>query len=92
VPAFTAGRVAGAVAPGVLEISYGFQQSQIVMLASHQDGTKQDGRCNHATWSSGPLSRGCSQGRTCIGNLSWGILVTWLKQGCQMAGISLLIC
>ena len=41
-----------------------FQQSQTVLLALHQDGTKQGRRCSHSTWSlddSRPLSSGCSQ-------------------------------
>ena len=30
---------------------HGFQQFQIVLLAPHQEGTKQYRRCNHATCS-----------------------------------------
>jgi len=38
------------------EIPHGQQKSQIVLLAPHQDGTKQDRRCSHST-----PSRGCTQ-------------------------------
>ena len=43
--AFVMGRMVGAAAPGGLEIPHGFQQSQIVLLAAHQDGTKEGRRC-----------------------------------------------
>jgi len=33
-----------------LEIPHGQQQFQVILLASHQDGTKQGRRCSHATW------------------------------------------
>jgi len=50
VPTFPFSRVAGAAAPG-LEIPHVQQQSQIVLLAPHQDGTKKSQRCIHSTWS-----------------------------------------
>ena len=82
VPAFPLGRAVGAAALRGQEIFHGFQQSQIVLLAPHQDRSKPaSGRCNHATcpWStSGPCSHVCSQHRTCLLNLSCGSLVTWL--------------
>jgi len=34
------------------------QQSQIVLVAPHQEGIKQGRRCSHATWCLDPLSRG----------------------------------
>jgi len=49
-PDFSLGRTGAAASEG-LEILDGFQQSEIVLLASHQDGTKQDRRCNNSTWS-----------------------------------------
>jgi len=63
--AFPLGRVAGKTALWGLEIPDSFQQSQILLLAPQQDGTKQ-GRCSYGAlpgpWSTyGPLSRGCSQ-------------------------------
>ena len=48
-PAFPLRSVAGAVGQGGLEIPLGQQQSLIVLLASHQDGTKKGRRCNHTT-------------------------------------------
>lgn len=33
------------------EIPHGQQQAQIIMLALHQNCTKQSRRCNHAAWS-----------------------------------------
>jgi len=56
-------KVAGAAALWGLEITHDFQQPHIVLLAPHQDGTKQGRRCNHATWSLDELqaaSLGCS--------------------------------
>jgi len=49
VSAFPLERVAGAAALGGPEIPHDQQQSHIVMLAPHQDGTKQGRRCSHAT-------------------------------------------
>jgi len=46
---FPLGRVAGATSTGELRMPHGQQQSQIVGLAPHQDGTKQGQRCSHAT-------------------------------------------
>jgi len=40
----------GAVAPRGLEIPHGFHQPLIVLLAPHQDGTKQGRRYSHSTW------------------------------------------
>jgi len=48
-PAFPLGRVAGAAALEGLGISHGQQQFQIVLLGSHQDGTKQGRRQSHST-------------------------------------------
>jgi len=42
------GRGVGAKVLGGLEISHGQQQSQVVMLAPHQGGTKQGRRCSHS--------------------------------------------
>jgi len=50
-PTFPLGRVAAAVAPGVLEIPHGFQQPLIAPLALHQNRTKKGRICNHTTWS-----------------------------------------
>ena len=61
-PAFPLRRVVGAAALGGPEIPHDQQQSQIVLLAPHQAGTKQYRRCSHATRSSDCLwaaSRGC---------------------------------
>jgi len=63
-PAFPLWRVAGAAALGGLGIPDDQQHFQIVLLAPHQDGTKQGRRCSHyiGPWkTSGPLSRGLSQ-------------------------------
>ena len=49
--AFPLRRVVGAAALGSLEIPHDFQQYLIVLLASHQDGTKQGRKCSHTTWS-----------------------------------------
>ena len=51
VTAFLFARVAREAALGGHEIPHGQQQSQIVLLAPHQDGTKQGQRCSHSTWS-----------------------------------------
>jgi len=48
-PAFPLGRVAREAALG-LEIPHSFQQNLAVVLALHQDGTKQGRRYIHATW------------------------------------------
>jgi len=45
VPAFLLGGVVGAAAQGGPEIPHDQQWSQIVLLAQHQDGTKQGQRC-----------------------------------------------
>ena len=50
-PLFLWGESRGAAALGGPEIPRDQQQSQIVLLAPHQDGTKQGWRCSHATWS-----------------------------------------
>jgi len=52
-PTFPLGRVAGAAALGRLEIPHDQEQSQIILLAQHQNGTKQGRRCYHSTWSLG---------------------------------------
>jgi len=43
--------VAAAAAPRGPEIPHDQQQSQMVLLAPHQDGTKKGRRCSYATWS-----------------------------------------
>ena len=61
---FPLGRVARTTALGGLGISHGQEQFQLVLLAPHQDGTKQGHRCSHSTWSlttSGLLSCEFSQ-------------------------------
>jgi len=45
---FPLGRVAGATTTE-LDIFHGQQQFQVVLLAPHQDGTKQGRRCSHST-------------------------------------------
>jgi len=63
---------------------HGFQQPLIVLLAPHQDGTKQGRRCSHVTWSLVNLWAGSLgvASRTCLANLSWDILVMWPKHPC----------
>jgi len=61
---FPLGRVAGAAALGGLETPHGQQQFQVILLAQHQDGTKQGRRCvtPPGPWTtSGPLYRGFIQ-------------------------------
>jgi len=59
--------------------------------APHQDRTKQDRRCCHVTWyfltSSGPIPLACVASRTCLDNLSCGILRTRLpnQRNCDIA-------
>jgi len=81
VPTFPLGRVAGAAALGRPEMSHDQQKSQIVLLAPHQDGTKQGGRCSRATWSLDKLWTTFPwvtvAWRTKFAILSWGILDTW---------------
>jgi len=48
-PAFPLGRVAGAISIEGLGIPHGQQHFQIVLLAPHQDGTKQGRRCSYST-------------------------------------------
>ena len=48
VPGFLLGGIAGAAALGGPEIPHDQQQSQIVLLAPHQDRTRQGWRCTHA--------------------------------------------
>jgi len=55
VPAFPLRRVAGPAAVAGLKIPHSQQQSQVVVLAPHQDGTEQGRRYNHSTWSLGEL-------------------------------------
>jgi len=76
-PGFPLRRVAGATSTGELVIPHGQQQFQIVLLAPHQDGTKQGRRCNYTTrpWTtSGSLSRGLAS-RACFTSLS---LAFWI--------------
>jgi len=47
--AFLPGRVAWATALRGLGIPHGQQLFQIILLAKHQDGTKQGHRCSHST-------------------------------------------
>jgi len=63
VPAFPLGRFTGPAALGGLVIPQDQQQFLIVLLAPHEDRTKQGQRCCHSTWSFdefGPLCCGCS--------------------------------
>ena len=48
-PDFPPGRVAGAAFTGELGMPHGQQQFWIVLLAPHQDGTKQGRRCSYLT-------------------------------------------
>jgi len=48
---FPFSRVAGTAAVGGLEVPHDQQQSHVVVLAPHQDFTKQGQRCSHSTWS-----------------------------------------
>jgi len=48
-PDFPLRRVAGETSTGELGIPHGQQQFQIVLLAPHQDGTKQGRRCSYST-------------------------------------------
>jgi len=48
-PAFPLRRVAAVATHGGFGIPHGQQQFQIVLLAPHQDGTKQGRRCSHST-------------------------------------------
>jgi len=48
-PDFPLRRVAEATVPGELGIPHGQQQFQIVLLAPHQDRTKQGWRCSNST-------------------------------------------
>jgi len=48
-PAFPLGRVAGATTLRGRGIPHGQQQFQTVLMAPHQDGTKQGRRCSHST-------------------------------------------
>ena len=55
----------------------------IVLLAPHQDETKQGRKCNHSTWClDDPWARFhlCVASRTCLVILSWDILDTWPNQ------------
>jgi len=47
-PALLLDRVEGAAALGRLETPHGQQQFQIIPLAPHEDGTKEDQRCSQA--------------------------------------------
>ena len=64
IPAFLLGWVAEAEALGGLGISLGQQHFQIVLLALHQNETKQGRRCSYETYrpwmTSEPLFRGFS--------------------------------
>jgi len=48
-PYFPLGRFAWATSTGELGIPQGQQQFQVVLLAPHQDGTKQGLRCSYST-------------------------------------------
>jgi len=50
-PTFPLARAARATDLGGLGTPHGQQPFQIVLLALHQDGTKQGRRCSHSTWS-----------------------------------------
>jgi len=58
---FLLGRVAGAATLGELEIPHGQQHVQVILLALHQNGTKQGRRCSHSTWSLDDLWAGPSR-------------------------------
>ena len=80
IPAFhSAG--SGTAARGRLETHYGFQQSLIVLLAPHQDGTKQGWRCIYTTSVSWSTCRPLSVG-TCLDNLFRGNMVTRSTHRC----------
>jgi len=49
-PTFPPGRVAQTAALGGFGIAHSQQQLQIILLAAHQDRTKQGLRCSHSTW------------------------------------------
>ena len=79
-PVFLSGGVAGAAALGGLEIPHGFQKPLIVLLAPHQDGTKQSRRSDHTTWSLVDLwAADPWASKTCLAKFSSGFLVTWPK-------------
>jgi len=82
--AFPMGKIAGAAALVRPEMPHDQQQSQKVSLGPQQDGTKQGRRCSHATWSLDLLTAFRVTSRTCLVNLSWAILDSWLN---QLAGI-----
>jgi len=68
-------RVAGTAAQEGLEPSHGQQQSQMVLLAPHQDMTKQGQRYNHYCWFLHDIwatARGCRP-QTCLPNHFWDI-------------------
>jgi len=48
-PDFPLGRVAGSTSTGELGMPHGQQQFLIVLLAPHQDRTKQGWRCSYST-------------------------------------------
>jgi len=75
ITAFLLGRVAGSAALGGLEMPRGFHQPLTALRAPHQDGSKPDRRCNHATWSFADLRVCSQQGLLCQSSL--GHSVKW---------------
>jgi len=74
---FSSGEGRGVAAFGGHGILHGHQKSQTILLAPHQDGTKQ-GRRLHLLLPGRPLGRFAVDliSRTCLASLSWGILDT----------------
>jgi len=62
-----------------LRILHDFQKARIILMAPHQSATKPDRRWNYATWSSSDHFPVFVVNRTSFTNLSWNILVRWLK-------------
>ena len=65
IPSFPHRWVAGIATLGSLKIRHNFQQSLIVLLTPHQDGTKQGQRCSDAIWNPGPWSTSGSLSLVC---------------------------
>ena len=80
----------GSSAPGGLEIPHGFQQSLTVLLAPHQDGTKQGQRCSHSTWSLNKLWAAFRRCRLKLEGLSSPFFpgAFWTHGRTNIAGIS----
>jgi len=76
IPAYPLERIVGTAALGDCQIPCGFKQFQVVLLGTHEEGTKEGRRCNHDTWYVDEL---WASG-TCLANSSWDILDTWPNQ------------